>query len=81
MAHDTAIKSPLFLLKLKDVVTRTGLSRSSIYNRLDRKSPHYDHTFPRQVSIGGASVAWVEKEVEEWILSRIKMRGEHMGEM
>nr|WP_298522123.1 AlpA family phage regulatory protein [uncultured Halomonas sp.] len=67
---------PLVLLKLKDVMLRTGLSRSSIYNKLDTKSPYYDSTFPHQVSLGAVSVAWVEKEVEEWIGSRIKMREE-----
>ncbi|MGC3875043.1 helix-turn-helix transcriptional regulator [Halomonas sp. GXIMD04776] len=59
---------------MKDVVLRTGLSRSSVYNRMDIKSPYYDPTFPRQVSRGAMSVAWVEQEVEEWIDSRIKMR-------
>lgn len=80
MSNSTDGKKPLVLLKLKDVARRTGLSRSSIYNRLDMKSPHYDPTFPRQVSIGNISVAWVEQEVEEWINSRIKMREKKLGD-
>jgi len=80
MKNSTNRNRPLVLLKLKDVVLRTRLSRSSIYNKLDTNSPYYDSKFPRQVSLGAISVAWVEKEIEEWIESRIKMRKEASGE-
>jgi prophage regulatory protein len=76
MSIGEEICMPLVLLKLKQVLKKTGLSRSSVYNKLDARSSHYDPTFPRQVRLGAASVAWVESEVEEWIESRIKMREE-----
>lgn len=79
MSNATESYKPLVLLKLKHVVLRTGLSRSSIYNKLDAKSPHYDPTFPRQIRLGAASVAWVESEVEEWVNSRIKIRESEFG--
>ena len=69
---------PKVLLKITDVTERTGISRSSIYNKLDVKSPHYDPSFPLQVSTGASSVAWVESEVEEWIESCIKKREERI---
>ncbi len=59
-------KETLSLLRLPDVIARTGLSRSSIYQRIQEGG------FPRQVPLGPQSVAWVEAEVEEWIAARIQ---------
>lgn len=59
------------LLRRKQVEQAIGLSRSTIYARLDPNSRHYDPTFPRPVSLGSMSVAWVESEIQSWIASRI----------
>ena len=53
------------LIKLSEVIDRTGLSRSTIYNRID------DGTFPKQIKIGKRSMAFIESEIEEWIQTRI----------
>ena len=52
-------------LRLPEVLARTGLSRSTIYVRLDQGR------FPRPVSPGGRAVGWIEVEVDEWIRERI----------
>ena len=52
-------------LRLPEVLARTGLSRSTIYVRLDRGR------FPRPVSLGARAVGWIEAEVDEWIRERI----------
>lgn len=52
------------------VEVKTGLSRSSIYARLDPKSPLYDPSFPRPVSIGARAVGWLNHEVDQWIEER-----------
>ncbi len=52
-------------LRLPEVMARTGLSRSTIYVRLDQGR------FPRPVSLGGRAVGWIEAEVDEWIRERI----------
>jgi prophage regulatory protein len=69
------IKPALTILRRKQVEARTGLSRSSIYDRL-RQNPKrpgdYDPTFPKPISIGAKAVGWIEAEVEAWIESRIK---------
>lgn len=46
----------------------TGLGRSTIYNYIA------DKTFPKPVKLGKRSVAWVESEVQDWILARIEER-------
>lgn len=54
------------ILRLPDVKTRTGLSRSSIYLRVA------EGRFPRPVSLGGRAVGWVEQDISAWIDSRIE---------
>ena len=58
-------------LRLPEVLARTGLSRSTIYVRLEQGR------FPRPVSLGSRAVGWVEAEVDEWMRERIAAsRGE-----
>jgi prophage regulatory protein len=54
------------VLRLPSVKARTGLSRSSIYLRINQG------TFPRPISLGARAVAWVETDINEWISDRIK---------
>jgi prophage regulatory protein len=54
------------LLRLPDVMDRTGLSRSSLYMAINCGE------FPKQVAIGSRSVSWIEEEVEAWIQERIR---------
>jgi prophage regulatory protein len=59
------------LLRRRQVEVAVALSRSTIYAKLDKKTPHYDSTFPRPIRLGPMSVAWVESEIQNWIESRI----------
>jgi len=56
-------------LKLKEVMQKTALSRSAIYRKMDEGS------FPKSVSLGDRAVAWVEKEVDEWMEACLGERG------
>ncbi len=40
-----------------------------------------EERFPKSVSLGDRAVAWVESEVQEWILERVSAshRGSHYG--
>jgi prophage regulatory protein len=51
------------LIRLPEVKSRVGLSRSSIYHRMN------EGTFPRSRSLGAKCAVWVEAEIEEWINS------------
>ena len=59
-------RAPGRFLRLPEVMARTGLSRSTIYVRLD------EGRFPRPVSLGARAVGWIESEVDEWIRDRIE---------
>jgi prophage regulatory protein len=56
------------ILRLADVIKRTGISRSALY--LSIKNGH----FPRPVSLGLRSVGWVESEIDLWIKDKIQSR-------
>jgi prophage regulatory protein len=49
------------ILRLKKVLDRTGLSRSTLYRKIERR------TFPRQVRISERCVGWREGDVEGWL--------------
>lgn len=55
---------PTRLLRLPEVQARTGLSRSTIYVRVDQGR------FPRPVLLGARAVGWIESEIEAWLRQR-----------
>lgn len=70
-------KQKIRFIRLRTVMAKTGLSRSSIYNRLKVDSKYHDPTFPGQIRIGGGAVAWIEFEIDAWMKSQIdKSRGQ-----
>lgn len=53
------------ICRLPEVIARTGLSRSTIYELM------LDGEFPSQIQLARRTVGWVESEIENWIDSRI----------
>lgn len=53
------------ILKLKDVLDKTKLSKSTIYNKIS------DGDFPKQIKLGERSIGFIESEVNEWLLARL----------
>lgn len=75
--NNTANLSTLCLprmLPLKEVTYHTGLSSTTIYDMLDKKSKRYDPTFPIQVKLSKGRVAWVESEVAKWLEHKMAAR-------
>ncbi|WP_253272430.1 helix-turn-helix transcriptional regulator [Chromobacterium subtsugae] len=59
---------PLRFLRLPEVISTCGLSRSSVYDAIKRGS------FPAPVPLGGKSVAWLSSEIDAWMVDRIAAR-------
>ncbi len=53
------------ILRLPEVIERTGLSRSSIYSFIQK------NTFPKQISLGEKAVGWLEADIDLWIEHKI----------
>ncbi|WMY72455.1 AlpA family transcriptional regulator [Buttiauxella selenatireducens] len=56
------------LLRLPEVMDKTGLKRSQVYR--DMRSGN----FPQSCKIGPASAAWLESEIEDWITAKLNSR-------
>lgn len=65
------VSSTTTILRRNVVEARTGLSRSTIYDKLSPLSPRFDASFPRPIHLGAHAVGWVESEIETWIQTRI----------
>lgn len=57
------------ILRLPEVLQRTGLSRSTIYDWIKKEN------FPKSISLGSKSVGWLESDINFWINSRSASRG------
>jgi prophage regulatory protein len=57
-------ESKLSILRLNDVMKRTGLSRSTIYAYIDKGA------FPKPFKIGDRAVGWYEHVIDEWMASK-----------
>ena len=76
-SNDTIVRQKR-LIRLSEVLSRTGFGRTSIYRKME------DGDFPKSVKLGGPpkdpnafdsrAIAWIEDEVEQWIDSRIEER-------
>jgi prophage regulatory protein len=63
----------LTILRRKQVEARTGLSRSTIYSKMQSSRPAlYDPSFPKPISLGAKSVGWIEAEIEDWLARQIQ---------
>lgn len=56
------------ILRVRDVLDRTGLSRSTLYRGMKAGR------FPPSVRLGPHNVGWREADIEGWIVSRPSTR-------
>lgn len=61
----TLVNTTTHILRMPNVKSRTGLSRSTIYAMIK------DNRFPKYISLGARSVGWLESEIDAWIESRV----------
>ncbi len=60
------------ILRLRQVLEVTGLSRSTLYLYIQNRQ------FPSQIQLGPKRVGWVEDEVYSWIKGRINFRDSNL---
>lgn len=66
----TQSKVNLKIMRRPTVETITGLSRSSIYEKMD------NGTFPKPIRLSERSVGWLEHEIQEWLKNRVSVTRE-----
>lgn len=61
LKRDKAVPDPDRILRLRTVLDRTGLSRSTLYRKIG------DGSFPRQIRISIHGAGWRESDVNIWL--------------
>lgn len=62
------------IIRLKEVIAVTGVSRSVIYGKLNPQSKSYDDTFPKPIKLSPMCVGWSAFEVNQWIEEKLATR-------
>lgn len=57
------------ILRLPSVIERTGLSRSTVYRKVQAR------TFPKPLKISERCIGWRESDVESWLRSPVVHAG------
>ncbi len=55
------------IIRLPEVVAKTGFSRTTIYERLK-----HDAAFPRPIALGERAIGFVEHEVDAYLIALIE---------
>jgi len=61
------IDKALRILRMRQLVQRTGLSRATVYATLMK-----DPTFPQKIQLTARTIGFFEHEVEAWLASRAR---------
>ena len=56
------------IVRIKTVLHRTGLSRSTLYRKIG------EGTFPRQIQISINGAGWRESDINHWIANPVAYR-------
>lgn len=62
---NTATPSTTRLIRLPEVLHKTGYKKAWIYRLIS------ENRFPKPIKLGSRSVAFIETEIEQWILERV----------
>ncbi|WP_408606013.1 helix-turn-helix transcriptional regulator [Imhoffiella purpurea] len=64
MKSTDSANRPTRIVRMPEVVTRTGLSRASVYALMSKGR------FPKSIKLSERAVGWRESDVAAWIESR-----------
>lgn len=67
--EDSLVPDPDRIVRIRTVLARTGLSRSTLYRKMN------DGSFPRQVKIGVHSSGWHESAINTWVADPVAYQG------
>jgi prophage regulatory protein len=62
--------SPLCIVRIKQLVALLSISKSSVYERINPRSPRFDPSFPSPVKIGHAT-CFLAHEIDAYIMLKI----------
>jgi prophage regulatory protein len=73
MAKQISNTPPVTLIRIREVVSMTGISKSQVYRLANMGA------FPKPTRLTAQSVAWVKQEVQAWIDDKVQARDSAKG--
>jgi prophage regulatory protein len=61
------------ILRLPSVISVTGLSRSTIYQKIKTND------FPKPINLGPRAVGWLQSEIDDWIALKVEQARKGAG--
>jgi prophage regulatory protein len=55
------------IIRLNELTSMVGLSRSTIYDKQNPKSSRFDPLFPKKINLGARAVGYFQMEIEAWL--------------
>jgi prophage regulatory protein len=71
--QEQTISTTSKIIRLSELVNKIGLSRSTIYDKQNPKSPRFDPLFPKRIKIGSRAVGWLQSDLDAWLDSMIQL--------
>lgn len=59
------------LIRMRQLTEMLAICRSSLYEKMNPKSPRFDPSFPRPIKLGKSTIAFELSAIEQWIQQRI----------
>ena len=66
-------EAPERILRLNTVLDRTGLSRATLYRKIN------DGTFPKQIKLSSRCAGWRESSINAWLRNPIYFVADEQG--
>lgn len=67
------------IIRLRELIQVIGLSRSTIYEKLNKASRRYDASFPAPIKLSNCAIGWRISDVDAWITERSQPHTETNG--
>ena len=68
------MRQPDRIIRMKTVLARTGLSKSTIYRKIK------EGTFPTQIKISTNGAGWKESDINRWVANPVGWRQRSFNE-
>ncbi|MNE58922.1 Prophage CP4-57 regulatory protein (AlpA) [compost metagenome] len=64
-------RPPIQIIRMKELTVMLGLSRSTIYNKMNKRSPYHDPLFPPALQLGSGTraIGWLLSDILQWVKS------------
>ena len=60
------------IITVKDVMKFISVSRSKIYELINKESKYYDPTFPQPIRLSESRIGWPAREIHQWIETKLE---------